>query len=201
MITSPALFYIFSAVLLFAGFRVITARSPVYAALYLVLAFFSAACMWMLLRAEFLSITLILVYVGAVMVLFLFVVMMLDINVAAVREGFARYLPVAALFAVLMGVSLMLVVGPAHFGLAEFAAPPPAAQGVNNTEQLGLAMFTNFVLPLEIASVILLVAIVAAIALTLRSTRQTKAPKPEMQVRVRREDRVRLIKMDAEKGA
>ena len=142
-----------------------------------------------------------LVYVGAVMVLFLFVVMMLDINVAAVREGFARYLPVAALFAVLMGVSLMLVVGPAHFGLAEFAAPPPAAQGVNNTEQLGLAMFTNFVLPLEIASVILLVAIVAAIALTLRSTRQTKAPKPEMQVRVRREDRVRLIKMDAEKGA
>jgi len=135
------------------------------------------------------------------MVLFLFVVMMLDINVSAVREGFARYLPVAAMFAVLMGVSLMLVVGPAHFGLAQFAAPPPAAADVNNTEQLGLAMFSNFVLPLEVASVILLVAIIAAIALTLRSTRQTKAPKPELQVRVRREDRVRLIKMDAEKGA
>jgi NADH-quinone oxidoreductase subunit J len=194
-------FYIFSAMLVSAGVLVITLRNPVHAVLSLVLAFFSSAGLWLLLDAVFLAIALVLVYVGAVMVLFLFVVMMLDINVAAVREGFARYLPVAALFAVLMGVSLMLVVGPAHFGLAEFAAPPPAAQGVNNTEQLGLAMFTNFVLPLEIASVILLVAIVAAIALTLRSTRQTKAPKPEMQVRVRREDRVRLIKMDAEKGA
>jgi len=194
-------FYIFSAMLISAGVLVITLRNPVHAVLSLVLAFFSSAGLWMLLEAEFLAIALVLVYVGAVMVLFLFVVMMLDINIAAVREGFARYLPVAALFAVLMGVSIMLVVGPSHFGLAQVAAPPPAAADVSNTEQLGLAMFTHFVLPLEVASVILLVAIIAAIALTLRTTRQTKAPKPELQVRVRREDRVRLIKMDAEKGA
>jgi len=194
-------FYIFSAMLVSAGVLVITLRNPVHAVLSLVLAFFSSAGLWMLLEAEFLAIALVLVYVGAVMVLFLFVVMMLDINIAAVREGFARYLPVAALFAVLMGVSIVLVVGPAHFGLEQVAAPPPAAADVDNTEQLGLAMFTNFVLPLEVASVILLVAIIAAIALTLRSSRQTKAPKPELQVRVRREDRVRLIKMDAEKGA
>jgi NADH-quinone oxidoreductase subunit J len=194
-------FYIFSAMAVSAGVLVITLRNPVHAVLSLVLAFFSTAGLWMLLEAEFLAIALVLVYVGAVMVLFLFVVMMLDINVAAVREGFARYLPIAAMFAVLMGVSLLLVVGPEHFGVGQVPPPPPAAADANNTEQLGLALFTNFVLPLEIASVVLLVAIIAAIALTLRSTRQTKAPKPELQVRVRREDRIRLIKMDAEKGA
>ena len=194
-------FYVFSAMLIAAGVLVITLRNPVHAVLSLVLAFFASAGLWMLLEAEFLAIALVLVYVGAVMVLFLFVVMMLDINIAVVREGFARYLPVATMFAVLMGVSLVLVVGPAHFGLAQVPAPPAAALDANNTEQLGLAMFTQFVLPLEIASVVLLVAIVAAIALTLRHTRQTKAPKPEQQVRVRREDRIRLVKMDAEKGA
>ena len=194
-------FYVFSAMLIASGVLVITLRNPVHAVLSLVLAFFSSAGLWLLLEAEFLAIALVLVYVGAVMVLFLFVVMMLDINTAAVREGFARYLPVAVLFAVLMGVSLMLVVGPAHFGLAQVPSPPPAAAHVNNTEQLGLALFTQFVLPLEIAAVILLVAIIAAISLTLRPTRQTKAPKPELQIRVRREDRVHLVKMDAEKSA
>jgi len=193
-------FYVFSAMLIASGVLVITLRNPVHAVLSLVLAFFSSAGLWLLLEAEFLAIALVLVYVGAVMVLFLFVVMMLDINVAAVREGFARYLPIAAMFAVLMGVSLMLVVGPAHFGVEQVPLPPPAPSGVNNTEQLGLALFSQFVLPLEIASVILLVAIIAAIALTLRSSRQTKAPKPELQVRVRREDRIRLVKMDAEKS-
>lgn len=193
-------FYVFSAMLIASGVLVITLRNPVHAVLSLVLAFFSSAGLWLLLEAEFLAIALVLVYVGAVMVLFLFVVMMLDINIAAVREGFARYLPIAAMFAVLMGVSLLLVVGPAHFGVEQVPLPPPAPSDLNNTEQLGLALFSQFVLPLEIASVILLVAIIAAIALTLRSTRQTKAPKPELQVRVRREDRIRLVKMDAEKS-
>jgi NADH-quinone oxidoreductase subunit J len=194
-------FYVFAAMLISAGVLVITLRNPVHAVLSLVLAFFASAGLWLLLEAEFLAIALVLVYVGAVMVLFLFVVMMLDINIAEVREGFARYLPIAAMFAVLMGVSLLLVVGPSHFGTAQVPIPPPVASDVNNTEQLGLAMFTQYVLPLEIASVVLLVAIIAAIALTLRSSRQTKAPKPESQVRVRREDRIRLVKMDAEKGA
>jgi len=194
-------FYFFSALLVAAGALVITLRNPVHAVLSLVLAFFSCAGLWLLLEAEFLAIALVLVYVGAVMVLFLFVVMMLDINVAAVREGFARYLPVAAMLAVLMGVSLVLVVGPAHFGTAQVAPPPRAAADINNTEQLGVALFTEFVLSLEIAAVVLLVAIIAAIGLTLRSSRQTKAPKPELQIRVRREDRVRLVKMDAEKSA
>lgn len=195
------LFYAFSALVIAAGAMVITVRNPVYAALSLVVAFFGSAGLWMMLEAEFLAIALVLVYVGAVMVLFLFVVMMLDINVAVLREGFARYVPVAVVFAVLMMVSITLVVGPRHFSLDLVVAPPPADPTYNNTEALGRALFSQYLLPFEAAAVVLLVAIIAAIALTLRHTRQTKAPKPERQVQVQRNDRLRIVKMDAEKNA
>ena len=194
------LFYAFSALVIAAGAMVITVRNPVYAALSLVVAFFGSAGLWMMLEAEFLAITLVLVYVGAVMVLFLFVVMMLDINIAVLREGFARYVPVAVVFAVLMMVSITLVVGPRHFALEFVAAPPPADPDYNNTQALGRALFSQYLLPFEAAAVVLLVAIIAAIALTLRHTRQTKAPKPERQVQVQRNDRLRIVKMDAEKN-
>jgi NADH-quinone oxidoreductase subunit J len=141
----------------------------------------------------------VLVYVGAVMVLFLFVVMMLDINLAVLREGFASYLPIAGIVAVLMLCAIGLVVGHGHFGLEQVPMPPPAAADYANTAQLGRVLYTQYVLPFEIAAVVLLVAIVAAIALTLRPARQTKAPKPELQVKVVRESRVRIIKMAAEK--
>ncbi len=195
------LFYTFAALVIGAGTMVITVRNPVYAVLSLVIAFFASAGLWMMLEAEFLAIALVLVYVGAVMVLFLFVVMMLDINIAVVREGFARYVPVAVVFAALMMASISLVVGPRHFSLAQVAAPPPLEAGYNNTQALGRAMFSQNILPFEAAAVILLVAIVAAIALTLRTTRQTKAPKAERQVKVQRNDRLRIIKMEAEKDA
>ena len=194
------LFYAFSALVVAAGAMVITVRNPVYAALSLVVAFFASAGLWMMLEAEFLAIALVLVYVGAVMVLFLFVVMMLDINIAVLREGFARYVPIAVVFAVLMMVSITLVVGPRHFGLEFIAAPPPADPDYNNTQALGRALFSQYLLPFEAAAVVLLVAIIAAIALTLRHTRQTKAPKPERQVQVQRNDRLRIVKMDAEKN-
>lgn len=191
-------FYAFSALVIAMGALVITVRNPVHAALALVVAFFGSAGLWMLLEAEFLAIALVLVYVGAVMVLFLFVVMMLDINLTVLREGFARYVPVAIVFAVLMLASIALMVGPVHFGLDKFPAPPPAAADYNNTQQLGRLMFSQYILPFEAAAVLLLVAIIAAIALTLRDTRQTKAPKPDAQVRVKRADRVRLIKLPPE---
>jgi NADH-quinone oxidoreductase subunit J len=191
-------FYTFAAGLLFAATMVITVRNPVHAALFLVVAFFASAGLWMLLEAEFLAIALVLVYVGAVMVLFLFVVMMLDINIAVLREGFASYLPIAGIVAVLMLAAIWLVVGHQHFGLADVPAPAPAAADYENTAQLGRVLYTQYVLPFEVAAVILLVAIIAAIALTLRTTRQTKAPHPERQVQVSRGDRVRLIKMAAE---
>ena len=191
-------FYFFSAIVLAMGALVITVRNPVHAALSLVVAFFASAGIWMLLEAEFLAIALVLVYVGAVMVLFLFVVMMLDINLAVLREGFARYLPIAAVFAVLMLVSLVLTVGPENFGLHKFPVPQAAAVDYNNTQQLGRLLFTRYLLPFEAAAVVLLVAIIAAIALTLRPARQTKAPRPERQVVVKREDRVRLVNLQAE---
>ena len=191
-------FYFFAGLLVFAGTMVITVRNPVHAALFLVLAFFSSAGLWLLLEAEFLAIVLVLVYVGAVMVLFLFVVMMLDINISELREGFARYLPVAAIVAVMMAVAILYVVTDARFGI-DVAGPGVAhAADYNNPEELGMALYTEYIWPFEIAAVILLVAIIAAITLTLRPTRQTKTPKPEHQVTVRREDRVRLVKVDAE---
>ena len=191
-------FYSFAAVLVLAATMVITVRNPVHAALFLVLSFFASSGLWLLLEAEFLAIALVLVYVGAVMVLFLFVVMMLDINLTVLREGFARYLPVAGIVAVLMFFAVGLVVGREHFGLEKSAMEITHAADYNNTRELGLALYTQYIWPFEIASVVLLVAIIAAIALTLRHTRQTKAPKPEKQVAVRREDRVRLVKVEAE---
>jgi NADH-quinone oxidoreductase subunit J len=192
-------FYGFSAVLIFAGAMVITVRNPVHAALFLVLAFFASSGLWLLLEAEFLAIALVLVYVGAVMVLFLFVVMMLDINMTELREGFARYLPLAALMAVLMMISLGVVVGHDNFGLEQVPAAAAHGADYSNTRELGLALFGDYVWPFEIAAVVLLVAIIAAIALTLRHTRQTKAPKPEHQVAVRAADRVRLVKVAPER--
>jgi len=194
-------FYVFAGVLIMAASMVITVRNPVHAALFLVLAFFSSAGLWLLLEAEFLAIALVLVYVGAVMVLFLFVVMMLDINIAELREGFARYFPVAALVAVIMMVAIGTIVGRGNFGLDQVPAPAARAADYNNTQELGRALYGEYVWPFEIAAVVLLVAIIAAIALTLRATRQTKAPKPERQVQVRRADRVRLVKIDADRQA
>jgi NADH-quinone oxidoreductase subunit J len=194
MNTIPALFYIFSAVMLFASFRVITARTAVYSALYLVLAFFSAACIWMLLRAEFLAIALVLVYVGAVMVLFLFVVMMLDINVDALREGFWKHFPVAALVGVVIALEMALVLL-GGFRLSEAPVADAAALKLGNTKMLGIEVYTRYLYPLQIAAVLLLVAIIAAIALTLRRRKDSKYTNPAEQVRAKKADRVRLIKM------
>lgn len=197
------LFYIFAAVLIFAASRVITARNPVHAALFLVLAFVNSSFLWMLLEAEFLSIALVLVYVGAVMVLFLFVVMMLDINVAPLREGFTQYLPLGATIAAIIALEMILVIGGkgGYFGSGNFALPLPHPADYSNTQELGRVLYTVYVYPFEIAAVILLVAIIAAISLTMRRRTGTKYQDPAVQVLVQRDDRVRLVKMDAEKRA
>ncbi|WP_427911676.1 NADH-quinone oxidoreductase subunit J [Ramlibacter sp. MMS24-I3-19] len=197
-------FYLFSAVLLFAAFRVITARNPVYAALYLVLAFFQAAAVWILLKAEFLAISLVLVYVGAVMVLFLFVVMMLDIDVASLRAGFWKHFPLAAIVGVIIALEMAAVLmggfrpaepvnGPAAAQVAQ--AGGTAVAQVSNTRELGKLLYTQYLFPLEIAAVLLLVAIVAAIALTLRERKDSKHMDPGEQVKVRARDRLQVIKM------
>jgi len=193
MTTIPVLFYVFSTVLLFAAFRVITARSTVHAVLFLVLAFFSASCLWMLLAAEFLAITLVLVYVGAVMVLFLFVVMMLDINADSFREGFWKHLPLAGLVGAVIALEMALVLMRGF----RLEAPPPSAQAleIGNTKLLGIEIYTEYLYPLQLAAVLLLVAIIAAIALTLRGRKDSRHMNPSEQVRVRRADRVRLVKM------
>ncbi len=198
MLFETTTFYVFAALLLFAALRVITARNPVHAALYLVLAFFTAAGIWLLLRAEFLAIVLVLVYVGAVMVLFLFVVMMLDINLDRLRQGYWNYLALALMVAGVMVAVMAIVLGGGYFGLGETPAPPPAA-GYSNTKELGRLIYTHYVYPFEIAGVILLVAIVAAITLTLRRRKDTKYQDPATQVAVRRQDRVRLVSMPAVK--
>ena len=191
-------FYFFSAVLVLAAGAVITVRNPVHAALFLVLAFFTTSALWLLLEAEFLAITLVLVYVGAVMVLFLFVVMMLDINMTPLREGFARFLPVGAVVALLTIAVMVMAVGREHFGLEQFAAPERLSADASNTRMLGEQLYTVYLYPFEIAAVILLVAIVAAIALTLRQRTGTRYQNIPKQVAVRRADRVRMVKMDAE---
>lgn len=177
---------------------VITVRNPVYAALFLVLAFFSTSAIWLLLRAEFLAIVLVLVYVGAVMVLFMFVVMMLDINVARLRAGFARFLPVGALVALALAASMTWIVGADPFNAADRSGLVNYGPAYSNTTQLGEALFKQYLYPFEVAGAILLVAIIAAIALTMRSKRETKTQNPDAQVAVRREDRVRLVKMKSE---
>ncbi len=193
-------YYFFAVLLVFAGTMVITVRNPVHAALFLVLAFFSSAAIWLLLEAEFLAITLVLVYVGAVMVLFLFVIMMLDINVAPMREGFIRYLPVGGLVAALIVIEIILVIGAGQFDLEAFPKPEGQPADYSNTKALGGVLYTVYVFPFEIAAVILLVAIVAAIALTMRRRKGVKTQRPEKQVAVRRADRVRLVKMPAEQS-
>lgn len=194
MSVSPVLFYVFSAVLLFAGFRVITARSPVYAALFLVLAFFSASCIWMLLRAEFLAIALVLVYVGAVMVLFLFVVMMLDVDSQRIREGFWKHFPVAALVGVVIALEMALVLLPG-FRLADAPVETAAAVRAGNTKLLGIEVYTSYLYPLQVAAVLLLVAIIAAISLTLRKRKDSKAIDPSQQVHVKKADRIRIVQV------
>ncbi len=196
MDAKTALFYVFAALLLFAGFRVITARNPVHAALFLVLAFFQAAAVWILLKAEFLAITLVLVYVGAVMVLFLFVVMMLDINLDSVRKGFWKHFPLAG------GIGAVIALEMSYVLMGGFREPPKGAGGgasldaqVSNTKALGKVLYSEYVYPLEIAAVILLVAIIAAIALTMRARKDSKRQNPSEQVRVKAVDRVTLVKM------
>jgi NADH-quinone oxidoreductase subunit J len=191
-----AVFYAFGAVLLFAGLRVITARNPVHGALWLVLAFFTAAALWLLLRAEFLAIALVVVYVGAVMVLFLFVVMMLDINLERVREGFWRNLPLALLVGVILVWEMITVVAFRYWGAGTPAEPPP---GYSNTKALGRVLYTDYAFAFEVAAVVLLVAIIAAIALTLRRRKDRRAQDPAQQVKARREERVRLVSMPSEK--
>ena len=199
MTYTTAIFYFFAAILVFAGLRVITARNPVHAALFLVLAFFTAAGLWMLLEAEFLAITLVLVYVGAVMVLFLFVVMMLDINLDKLREGFWDYLPLAGFVSVLLMVEMALILGSRHFGLEVMGTPVPHPADYSNTKELGRLLYTDYVYAFELAAVILLVAIVAAIALTLRRRKDSKYIDPAVQVSGKRNDRLRIIKMQAVK--
>jgi NADH-quinone oxidoreductase subunit J len=194
MNTATALFYVFSAVLLFASFRVITARDTVHAALFLVLAFFTAACIWIVLAAEFLAIALVLVYVGAVMVLFLFVVMMLDINVDALRVDFWRHFPLAALVGVVIALEMAAVLL-GGFRLENSPAPDALLSRLGNTKLLGIEVYTHYLYPLQIAAVLLLVAIIAAIALTLRKRKDSRFLNPAQQVRVKKADRLRIVRM------
>ncbi len=198
MDVKTGLFYLFSAIMLFAAFRVITARNPVHAALYLVLAFFQASAVWLLLKAEFLAITLVLVYVGAVMVLFLFVVMMLDINMDTIRQGFWKHFPLAATVGALITLEMAAVL----MGGFRVSDEPKVAQvagqaatQLSNTRELGKLLYTQYLYPLEIAAVILLVAMIAAIALTLRSRKDSKHMDPSIQVRIKASDRLETVKL------
>ena len=195
MLIQTAVFYFFAGILVLSALAMITVRNPVHAVLFLVLAFFTSAAIWLLLEAEFLGITLVLVYVGAVMVLFLFVVMMLDINLAKMRAGFARYLPVGLVVGAVMAAEMIVILNTPAFDLAR---PRLKAADYSNTRELGELLFTEYVYPFEIAGVILLVAIVAAITLTLRKRVRTRSQSPSRQVNVDRKDRVRLVSMDSE---
>ncbi len=195
----PLVFYSFATILVVAAGAVVTVRNPVFAALCLVLAFFTSAAIWLMLEAEFLAITLVLVYVGAVMVLFLFVVMMLDINLTQIREGFIRYLPVGVIVGLVILAEMVLVVGPGAFGPDQVPEPLKHGPEYSNTAELGGVLYTHYVFPFEVAAAILLVAIVAAIALTLRRRPGVKAQDVGEQIRVSRSDRVRLVKMPVEK--
>lgn len=191
------LFYIFSTITVVAALRVITARNPVHAALFLVLAFFNVAALWMLLQAEFLALALIMVYVGAVMVLFLFVVMMLDINIERMRQGFWRNLPIGALVGGLMVAEMALVLSGRYFGLASLP-PQNLPANYSNTKELARVLYTDYAYPFEIASVILLVGIIAAVMLTLRRRKDNKAMNVSDQIAVKAKDRLRIVKMAPE---
>ena len=188
-------FYVFAAVTVLSALSVISVKNSVHAALFLVLSFFSTACLWILLQAEFLGLVLVLVYVGAVMVLFLFVVMMLDINSEPLREGFARYLPVGVLVAVTMAVEMVLLIGARPYAQTPMTPDPAQAAYMSNTAWLSQALFSDYTLPFEIAALILTVAVVAAILLTLRRREGVKSQNPGLQVRVKASDRVRVVKM------
>lgn len=194
------IFYVFAAIMLFAALRVITARNPVHAVLFLVLAFFNAGGLWLTLQAEFLAIALIMVYVGAVMVLFLFVVMMLDIDVARLRQGFWSNMPLAAILGLLMAGEMALVLSTDYFGTETFPGQTMPAD-YSNTKELGRLLFTDYVYPFELASIILLVAIIAAVVLTLRHRKDVKHLDPAAQIAVKHTDRLRIVKMAAEKEA
>jgi NADH-quinone oxidoreductase subunit J len=196
MAFTDIIFYTLAAILLFAGLRVITTRNPVHAALFLVLAFFTASGIWLLLEAEFLAITLVLVYVGAVMVLFLFVVMMLDINIDKLREGFWEYLPMAGSIGLLMAIEMVLVLSGKYFAPSQKISHPA---GYSNTAELGRVLYSDYLLTFELASVVLLVAIVAAISLTLRDRKESKSMNASDQVLVKKQDRLRIVRMDAVK--
>ncbi|MDP3439273.1 MAG: NADH-quinone oxidoreductase subunit J [Azonexus sp.] len=190
-------FYFLATILIAASLRVITARNPVHAALHLILAFFTCGGIWALLQAEFLAIALILVYVGAVMVLFLFVVMMLDINIDRVRQGFWNYLPLGAILGILMVVEMSLVLGSKYLQVPAADVLLPA--GISNTKSIGALMFSDYVFPFELASIVLLVGMIAAIVLTYRGPKKTKYTNPNQQVFVKAKDRVRLLQMPVEK--
>ena len=192
-------FYFLATVVVLASLRVITAKNPVHAALFLVLAFFSAGGIWMLLHAEFLAIALVMVYVGAVMVLFLFVVMMLDINLERIRQGFWSYLPIGALIGILMLAEMVVVLGSRYFGLEHVPQPAEFPAGYSNTKELGRLLYTDYVYPFELASIVLLVAMIAAVALTIRKRKSVKTLDPAKQIAVKRGDRVRIVSMDSEK--
>jgi NADH-quinone oxidoreductase subunit J len=199
MDAQTALFYVFSAVLLLAALRVITARNSVHAALFLVLAFFQAAAIWMLLKAEFLAISLVLVYVGAVMVLFLFVVMMLDVKIDAMRTGFWRHMPLAGLIGAVIALEMAAVLL-GGFRVTEADKSPAAmalAQQTANTKELGKVLYTQYLYPVQVAAAILLVAIIAAIALTLRRRKDSRSQNASQQVRVKAKDRMVVVKMSA----
>ena len=191
-------FFFLSAILIFAALRVITARNPVHAVLHLILAFFTAAGLWVLLQAEFLAMVLVMVYIGAVMVLFLFVVMMLDLNLDQLRQGFWSYLPLGAVIGILMVIEMGMVLGSRYFQVLDSEVPSVPAD-VSNTKELGALLATDYVYPFELAAVVLLVAIVAAVALTFRCPKKTRYTDPAKQIRVKAEDRVRIVKMPVEK--
>jgi NADH-quinone oxidoreductase subunit J len=192
------IFYFLATIMVFASLRVITARNPVHAVLFLVLAFFNASGIWLLLHAEFLAIALVMVYVGAVMVLFLFVVMMLDINIERLRVGFWNYLPIGSVVGLLMLAEMVLVLGGSYFSSEVMPAPADPGAGFSNTKALGRLLFTDYVYPFELASVVLLVAIIAAVLITHRRRPETKSQSVPRQVGVKSSDRLRVVKMAAE---
>lgn len=198
MTLTTAVFYLFAAILLGSALRVITAKNPVHAALSLVLSFFTASVLWMLIEAEFLAISLVLVYVGAVMVLFLFVVMMLDINFEELRKGFWSYLPTAAVVGSIMAVEMLAVLLTRDTGLGGYGAVVPIPAGETNLHQLGVPIYTRYLFPFELAAVLLVVAIIAAISLTVRKRKNTRYQDPAEQIAVKKSDRIRIVKMDAE---
>jgi len=199
-VLTEILFYVFAAVLVGAAIGVITARNPVHSVLFLVLCFFNAAVLWLLIEAEFLAIVLVLVYVGAVMVLFLFVVMMLDVNIEKLREGFARHAPLGVAVALIVVVELYYVLWVKRAGVDVTGGVAPLPEGYSNTEAVGAVLYTDYVYPFQLAAVVLLIAIVAAIALTMRRRPGLKSQDVSRQVAVRRQDRVRLVKVEPEDG-